>query len=147
FNGDGMADIAAIWNDGGTNTLTVRQSTGMSFKTKHWAIHDGGWMDSTQWLAGGFDGDGLTDLAAAWNDAGLVSFAVYRSTGMQFEPHRQWAVRDGGWGDIVRWAAGDFNADGLSDIAAIWNDRGVNTLTVRQSTGTNFAARHWRLRD
>src|SRR5207249_878372 len=125
-------------------TLTVRLSTGSSFQTQtHWRTHDGGWVDSTQWVAGDFDGDGITDIAAIWNDGGQVSIAVYRSTGTQFELHTQWSVRDGGWGDTVKWVSGDFNADGLTDIAAIWNDGGTNTLTVRQSTGTAFNTTHW----
>ena len=147
FDGDGLSDIAAIWNDGGTNTLTVRQSTGSSFRTSHWDIHDGGWMDTTQWLAGDFDGDGAADIAAAWNDGGSATFAVYRSTRVRFATHTQWKIRDGGWGDSIKWVSGDFNGDGLSDIAAIWNDGGSNTLTVRQSTATTFTTKHWKIRD
>jgi hypothetical protein len=147
YNGDGLTDIAAIWNDGGTNTLTVRQSTRSSFIPRHWDIHDGGWMDTTAWLAGDFDGDGLTDIAAAWNDGGFATFAMFRSRGQSFAPHTQWKPRDGGWGDDVRWVAGDYNADGFTDIAAIWNDGGYNTLTVRESTGATFNTVHWDIRD
>jgi hypothetical protein len=147
FNGDGITDLAAIWNDGGTNTLTVRQSTRSSFQTAHWDRHDGGWLASTKWLAGDFNGDGLTDIAAAWNDAGSVSLAVFPSTGTSFSGNTQWKVRDGGWGDTVRWFAGDFNGDGVSDLVAIWNDAGFNTLTVRQSTGSSFlSGAHWLIR-
>jgi len=89
----------------------------------------------------------LTDIAAAWNDGGFSTFAVYRSTGTHFAPHTQWKVRDGGWGEDTRWVAGDFNGDGLSDIAAIWNDGGLNTLTVRQSTGSSFKTTHWDIHD
>ncbi len=147
YNGDGLSDIVAVWNDGGTNTLTVRQSTRNSFITRHWGIRDGGWMDSTAWLAGDFDGDGRTDVAAAWNDGGLATFAVFRSLGQSFATHTQWRVRDGGWGDTVKWVAGDYNADGLSDIAAIWDDGGSNTLTVRLSNGSTFIGTHWDIRD
>jgi hypothetical protein len=73
FNGDGKADVAAIWNNGGTNTLTVSQatgsqSTGTGFTRSHWATNAGGWIDSTAWLAGDFNGDGKSDLAASWNN-------------------------------------------------------------------------------
>ncbi|MEU9985517.1 CAP domain-containing protein, partial [Streptomyces sp. NPDC048045] len=63
-------DIAAIWNNGGTNTLTVSLSTGKSFTRSHWATNAGGWADSTQWLGGDFNGDGKTDIAASWNNSG-----------------------------------------------------------------------------
>jgi hypothetical protein len=147
FNGDGITDLAAIWNDGGTNTLTVRQSTRSSFQTAHWDRHDGGWLATTKWLAGDFNGDGLTDIAAAWNDGGFVSLAVFPSTGTSFSGNTQWKVRDGGWGDTVRWFAGDFNGDGVSDVLAVWNDAGFNTLTIRQSTGSSFLnGAHWLIR-
>jgi hypothetical protein len=68
FNGDGKADVAAIWNNGGTNTLTVSQSTGSGFTRSHWAINAGGWVDSTVWRAGDFNGDGKSDIAASWNN-------------------------------------------------------------------------------
>jgi hypothetical protein len=73
FNGDGKADVAAIWNNGGTNTLTVSQSTGSQstgsgFTRSHWATNAGGWVDSTAWLAGDFNGDGKSDIAASWNN-------------------------------------------------------------------------------
>ncbi|HKO55978.1 MAG TPA: VCBS repeat-containing protein [Thermoanaerobaculia bacterium] len=148
FNGDGLADIVATWDNGGANTLTVRLSTGSSFLTQqHWAIKAGGWAASTKWLAGDFDGDGFTDIAAAWNDAGAATIAVYLSTGVDFAHWTQWKIRDGGWGDDVKWVAGDFNSDGLSDLAAIWDDNGANTLTVRQSTGSSFITSHWDIRD
>jgi hypothetical protein len=68
FNGDGKADVAAIWNNGGTNTLTVSQSTGSGFTRSHWATNAGGWVNSTAWLAGDFNGDGKSDIAASWNN-------------------------------------------------------------------------------
>jgi VCBS repeat protein len=147
FDGDGLDDIAAIWNDAGLNTLTVRRSTRSAFQTTHWRIRDGGWMDSTKWVAGDFDGDGRCDIAGIWNDGGSPSFAVFRSTGLQFASHMQWRIRDGGWDDSIQWVGGDFNADGFADIVAIWNDGGTNTLTVRQSTGSTFVTKHWDIHD
>ncbi len=143
FTGDGLTDIAAIWNNGGANTLTVRQSTGSKFIYSHWATNAGGWMNSSVWLAGDFNGDGCIDLASAWNDRGAASIAVFLGDGTRFLPYTQWNVRDGGWGDAVKWVAADFNGDGRTDIGAIWNNGGTNTLTVRLSTGSTFVASHW----
>jgi hypothetical protein len=82
-------------------------------------------------------------LAAPWNDGGLTTIAVYPSDGSRFPGWAQWAIRDGGWGDEVKWTSGDFNGDGKSDIGAIWNNGGSNTLTVRLSNGEAFSHQHW----
>ena len=145
FDGDGRSDIAAAWDNGGTNTLTVRRSTGTSFSPVHWAINVGGWMPSTVWLPGDFNGDGRSDIAGIWDDAGRTSIAVFLSDGARFLYPSQWSLRDGGWGggESIKWTAGDFNGDGRTDIAAAWNNGGRITLTVRQSTGSGFSPVHW----
>ncbi|RJF92813.1 hypothetical protein D3871_28020 [Noviherbaspirillum saxi] len=143
FNGDGLTDIGAAWNNGGTNVLTVRQSTGSAFTHTHWLVNAGGWMDSTVWLPGDFNGDGRTDIAGVWNDGGSVTIAVFLSDGTKFPGWTQWSVKDGGWMDNVKWVAGDFNGDGRTDIGAAWNNGGQTTLTVRPSTGSGFGHVHW----
>ena len=144
FNGDGRTDIGGAWNDGGKVTLTVRQSTGSGFSAAHWAIKTGGWINNAVWLPGDFNGDGRTDAAGIWNDGGKVSIAMFLSDGKKFlSQSPQWSVRDGGWGDEVKWFAGDFNGDGRTDIGGAWNNNGATTLTVRQSTGNKFVPVHW----
>jgi len=145
FNGDGCDDIVAIWPHDGSTMLTVRRSTGSSFISSDWALHDGGWMDSTKWVAGDFDGDGRADVAGIWSNGGIAEYAVYRSAGTRFHIHTQWRIPGdvGGWGDSIRWLAGDFDADGRSDLVAIWDNGGTNVLTVRHSTGSSFVPAHW----
>jgi hypothetical protein len=143
FTGDGKADIVAIWDNGGSNTITLRQSTGAGFAQAHWATNAGGWIDSTTWLAGDYNGDGRLDLAAVWHDGDATSIAVYASDGHRFPGWNQWSTRDGGWIDNARWVAGDYDGDGKTDLAAIWNNGGSNTLTVRQSNGAGFSQAHW----
>jgi hypothetical protein len=47
---------------------TGSQSTGSGFTRSHWAINAGGWVDSTAWLAGDFNRNGKSDIAASWNN-------------------------------------------------------------------------------
>lgn len=143
FNGDGKTDMVAAWNNNGSATLTMRASTGSGFKVDHWLEHAGGWMDTSFYLPGDFDGDGIMDLAVAWNDGNNTTVSVYKSDKMKFLPPVQWSKRDGGWGDTVKWVAGDFNSDGKTDLGAAWNNNGVTTLTVRLSDGSKFTPAHW----
>lgn len=143
FNGDGKSDIGAIWNNNESNVLTVRLSTGKAFTAQHWLENGGGWINTTAWMAGDFNGDGKSDMAGAWNNNGLASIAVFPSDGMKFPGWTQWADRDGGWGDEVKWVAGDFNGDGKTDVGAAWNNNGITTLTVRLSQGDKFNHVHW----
>ncbi len=144
FNGDGRSDLAAIWNYGGNTVLTVRASSGDAFSHVHWHENAGGWMGTTVWMPGDFNGDGKTDLAAAWNNGGLASIAVYPSDGTKFLHWAQWIDREGGWADTIKWFAGDFNGDGKTDVGAAWNNDGIITLTVRLSQGNKFNHVHWR---
>uniref|UniRef100_UPI004056E2A6 M57 family metalloprotease n=1 Tax=Candidatus Electronema sp. TaxID=2698783 RepID=UPI004056E2A6 len=144
FDGNGLTDIGAAWNNGGHATLTVRlaQPDG-KFVHAHWLQDAGGWMDNTVYLAGDFNGDGKADIAAVWNNGGNVSIAVYLSNGNNFPSWSQWSDQDGGWGDTMKWFAGDFDGDGKTDIGAAWNNNGTATLTVRKSTGVKFTHSHW----
>jgi hypothetical protein len=145
FNGDGLTDIGAAWNNNDATTLTVRQSTGTGFNQAHWAVDAGNWSDSSAFVAGDFNGDGFADVARLWNDLGRNTTTVYLSTGESFSSGGNWSVRDGGWieGGAVKWLAGDFNGDGLADIGAAWDNQHLNTLTVRQSTGSGLVLSHW----
>jgi hypothetical protein len=47
---------------------------------------------------------------------------------------------EGGWGDTIKWIAGDFDADGKADLAAVWNYGEHNAITMRRSLGATFAS-------
>jgi len=105
----------------------------------------GGWLPSTKWLQGDFSGDGLADLAAAWDGGGgIAKIAVYPGSGQSYDWFRDWSQWDasgGGWNDSINWVAGDFDGDGKTDVAAAWQEqeRDYTVLTMRKSTGTAFA--------
>jgi len=143
FDGKGKDELLGMWNDNGQNTLTMRRLEGGRFTQSHWGVRMGGWNDSTRWLAGDYNGDGKSDVAAVWNDGGQASFAVFPSNGQAFPSYSQWAVRNGGWGDTVHWSSGDYDGDGKDDLLGAWNNGGMTTLTVRRSTGSGFQQQHW----
>ena len=153
FNGDGLSDVAAMYDYGG-NTLHwhVWLSTGDAFAYQG---SSPGWWSGAQYdpnrttdrvVAGDFNGDGRSDVAAMYDYGGnTLRWHVWLSTGDAFA----YQGSNPGWWSGAQYdpsrttgrvVAGDFNGDGLSDVAAMY-DYGGNTLHwhVWLSTGDAFA--------
>src|SRR5262245_41302759 len=145
FNGDGRADLANVFNDGGLASIDVHLSTGGSVGIARWATRQGGFWDQQKWMAGDFNGDGRVDLANVFNDGGLASIDIHPSTGVSFGIQR-WATRQGGFWDAQKWSAGDFNGDGRADLANVFNDGGLASIDVHLSTGAAFGIARWATR-
>lgn len=153
FDNDNKADIAAIWTPDNVNTaIAVRLSTGSAFTLQNSATGMGGWSTSHKWLSGDFNGDGRTDLAAAWNNGTAEAISVYPSTGTSannfFTTWSLWSpLVAGTWSDSTDFVAGDFNGDGKTDVSTIrhapLNGVESNVLSVRIAApvGTVFAAK------
>ncbi|MBX3209771.1 MAG: VCBS repeat-containing protein [Labilithrix sp.] len=147
---DGYSDIVIVWNDGGSNTITVWRSLGSSFAQRHWAIRWLGYMSTTRWLAGDFNNDKSPDIAAIWNDRGDITYTVYPGNRSNLLWPSHWSIRSGTWRDENVFLAGDFNGDGRDDLLSIWNYGGSNALTVRRTAtapggGNLLIAEHWAL--
>ena len=90
FNNDGRADLAAISNDQGVNTINVRLSTGLAFSKETWATRRGAFSFASKWLAGDFSGDGASDLVEIRKDGTPTTATVSVSTGAAFSIPIQW---------------------------------------------------------
>ncbi len=154
FNGDGKMDVATVFNDAGVISIDVRVSQGSSFITQRWATQQGNWHGGDSWqnygtfLAGDFNGDGKTDIAYVFSDNNGISLDVHVSNGSSFELQR-WATQQGSWKGGTSWQskglflAGDFNGDGKSDIAYLFNDGGSISIDVHAAVGNNFVLKRW----
>jgi hypothetical protein len=138
FNTDGIGDIFSsatgtltIWNGRGSNNFATADAVGP------------GWTAYSKPVAGDFNDDGITDLAAIeggstltiWNGRGGNKFSAAVSVGSGWGPY-----------DSTLVSLGDVNGDGIGDLAAIeggstltiWNGRGSNNFAAAVSVGTGW---------
>jgi len=138
FNGDGLADIAAIkMKTNGTYGYRVKiffaEDDGQFSSPIDSYRHTGGW-GSWKPHFGDFNGDGMADIAAIKMVSGSTNgykVRVNLSDGDgTFSPLIESYVYAGSWG---KWSPylGDFNGDGLTDIAAIKMQSDSSTLGYR----------------
>ncbi len=116
-----------------------------AFDMQRWVSRQGSFIAGTKWLAGDFDEDDRTDLAAVYNDLGSASIDVWLSTGSTFVRQR-WATRQGAFWDTQKWFAGDFDGDGHADLANVFNDLNQITIDVHLWTPTGFTQQRWATR-
>lgn len=133
FNGDGRTDIAGYL---GGDKWSICLSSGSSFAATTWAGHAGGLADRN--VVGDFNGDGRTDLAGYTGD--YAKWHVCLSTGTGFENffwNGPFVGKNGNRNAFI----GDYNGDGLSDMASYANTNG--TWAINFSTGTGFVQVGW----
>ena len=144
FNGNGLTDFALVrqtpgWGSipiafaNGNGTWTITNGPAPQFVTD-WA-HQAG----VRVIAGDFNGNGLTDLALVRQTPGWASIPIAFSNGdgtwnitnggaPQFIP--DWAHQPG-----VRLVSGDFNGNGLTDVALVRQTPGWASIPVAFSNG------------
>ncbi len=144
FNGDGLMDIAL-----------VRQTPGWASIPIAFAVGDGTWRITngpapsfiTDWahtpgvrvVTGDFNGDGLTDIALVRQDAGWgsipIAFAVGDGTWRITNGPAPTFITDWAHTPGVRIVLGDFNGDGLTDIALVRQTPGWASIPIAFAVG------------
>ncbi|MFJ6053462.1 RICIN domain-containing protein [Streptomyces sp. NPDC092307] len=79
--------------------------------------------------SGDFNGDGRADIAAVTADGNLHTFAG-RPDGTVEYGRPLWRT-DGSWRGATKIIGGDFNGDGLTDIASVWSGGGLRLYAGR----------------
>ncbi|MFK3980612.1 FG-GAP repeat domain-containing protein [Micromonospora sp. NPDC050397] len=152
FTGDGIADAAAVVNDGaGGWRAYVYPSTGTGFTktgTPAYAQSAGTYTwNNTKIVAGDFTGDGKTDLAVAQDTTGThTTVRVHASTGTGFTAGTQWWDSDTDadpatfTGNAANWSAVHVDGSAADDLVALYDHGAKTTIKVLTSTGTVFAS-------
>lgn len=147
FNGDGNSDIATLYDYGGTSS---RIHTFTSSGSKFLYSGSSGWWNSTNYnlglvykaVSGRFNSDNLADIALLYSDAaGHTQIHVFTSTGSGFSGPKIW-WDSGGYtaSRVVGLAAGRFDGDSLTDIAALYDyGNGASRIHVFTSISSAFS--------
>ncbi|WP_179957628.1 FG-GAP-like repeat-containing protein [Exilibacterium tricleocarpae] len=127
FNGDGLSDIASA--NGGQ--VFIQISNGRTFLNEAWPVPNN-WGDGSGWTwAADFNGDGMTDIASTDQALSPTSIEMKLSTGNGFISKRRTGGRE--WGGAGGVRLGDFDGDGITDIASI---HGGNVYMKRSTAKT-----------
>ncbi len=134
FNGDGKADIATANNNTGNptaGTVSIRLGDGLGGFTGTTNISSVG--SGPQSVAiGDFNRDGKGDFAVIANAGGGASVSIRLGNGSGGFSSAPNVVTDGVASRSV--VIGDFNRDGIADIATANN--GTNTVSIRLGNGS-----------
>ena len=154
FNGDGYSDIAGIYNYGnGTIGIWIWYGSASGYLQSHAEVYKCGpncWTASnTVWVAGDFTGNGYDDLAGIYNYGGSKTgiWVWYGAATNPLSTHSEvWSSSSWTWGN-TKWATGDFNGDGKTDLAALYDD-GSDSAEIDVFSGSASAtltapAREW----
>jgi hypothetical protein len=124
------------------------------FLWNRWLNRTSPYTDNQKWLTGDFDGDGRADMAKVYGYASggqtLASIDVFQSQGDHLVFN--WTTRNQGpYSDSQKWLTGDFNGDGITDLAVVFgymtNGYQMTGIDVHPSTGNSFRYGTWCVRN
>lgn len=155
FNGDGYTDLAAFYNYGNNNTSLFvwlgNGSGGFSAPVQWWNSGAGNWNWAGTKPFVITNGSGKASIGALYNlgNSDTVLF-VFTSTGSSFSsPQVVWNSGSGNlnWNSITAVVPGDFNGDGITDVAFMYDYGNSNTsvfvMTGNGSGGFNAPVSWW----
>jgi hypothetical protein len=162
FNGDGKADVAALYDDGkdatgrGLVSLWVFDSDGTALRAPRvmWNSDTSWTWSNTKLTSGDYNGDGKADIGVLYNygqnadGVNRTKLWIFTSTGDGFRaPTILWDSGSTSWNwNSSKLTSGDYNGDGKADIGVLYNygrttdGRNHTGLWVFTSVGNGFQA-------
>ena len=144
FNGNGLTDIALVRQEAGWGSIPIAFAQGDG----SWEITNGvtptfigSWANTSgvRVVTGDFNGNGLTDIALVRQEAGWGSIPIAFAQG-----DGSWEITNGvtptfigSWANTsgVRVVTGDFNGNGLTDIALVRQEAGWGSIPIAFAQG------------
>ena len=142
FDGDGVDDLAKVYRDERYVSIDIYRSKGKQFVVEIWASKQGRFWSDQYWRAGDFDGDGADDIARVFRDERMVSIDIYHSDKKGFVLENR-VVKEGRFWDEQDWRVGDFNGDGVDDLARIFRDERYVSIDIYGSDNQGFTFKTW----
>jgi len=135
FNGDGRTDACSF--DSANGNWKIALSDGAAF------IDDGVWLSGfgvdEQPSAGDFNGDGKSDICTFYKSGGSLYCRIAINRGGSFEVLAYTPCASWGEEDAIP-LTGEFNGDGLTDLASFDRDTGNWEISLNDGKMENFNA-------
>lgn len=147
YNGDGISDIASVYSDSGRIAIDSYLSDKNSFALHSTYTSTDPYDQKAQVLSGDINGDGIADIVYASNDSGKIGLKIYLGHGATFAKSASLSVSSGTWTNEGRLYTGDFNDDGLTDLAWVYNDAGKVGINLYISDGNTLRQSNVKISD
>jgi parallel beta-helix repeat protein len=135
FNGDGIPDLAIANYGSGTVTILLGTGNGMFSPAANSPAAVG--AEPSAVVAGDFNGDGVPDLAIANYGSGTVAILLGNGDGTFTLASNSPLVVGSGPNSVV---VGDFNGDGIADLAVANTNGDTVTILLGNGNGTFTSA-------
>ncbi|MFH8349593.1 FG-GAP-like repeat-containing protein [Streptomyces sp. NPDC018045] len=130
FNGDGHADLAAVWGNGSLRLYTGDSKGTLAQNKPMWVDEKFNWNEMVQLVrfkSGTSSRDGLLAVWGGGPKGALYAYDSGPSGALNGTKRNMW--RDATWQQMKKIATGDFNGDGRDDIVAVTSVGGLNRYT------------------
>ena len=133
FNGDGVDDIAHVFDDYGLNSIDVfehgKNGNLDIFVPRRYETRGGSYWPQQKWMALDGNGDQIDEMVNVFYCGGAACVDIHYSTSASMSWSR-WVTGQGGYWDGQAWGVGDFNGDGKEELGKAFYDCGAASIDV-----------------